>query len=50
MVVAGIITQTVAKKSLSEGIVGATIQEKAIAFPTDAKLHHKVRGTLVRLG
>lgn len=25
-----------------------TVQEKAIAFPTDARLYHKMRGTLVR--
>lgn len=28
--------------------VDTTVQEKAIAFPTDARLYHKVRRTLVR--
>lgn len=29
--------------------VDTTVQEKAIAFPTDARLYHKMRSTLVRL-
>ena len=29
--------------------VDATVQDKAIAFPTDAWLYHKARGALVRL-
>ena len=48
-VVAGIATQTVAKKSLSEVTVDTTVQDKAIAFPTDAKLYHKARSSLVKL-
>jgi len=47
-VVAGVATQTVAKRSLSELIVDTTVQEKAIAFPTDAKLYHMARNALVR--
>lgn len=47
-VVAGVATQTVAKQSLSEVIVDTTVQEKAIAFPTDAKLYDKARNALVK--
>ena len=28
--------------------VDTTVQEKAVAFPTDARLYHKIRGVLVR--
>ena len=30
--------------------VDTTVQEKAIAFPTDARLYHQARQALVRLG
>ena len=46
---AGIETKTVAKASLVVVNVDTTVQDKAIAFPTDARLYHKARGTLVRL-
>ena len=29
--------------------VDTTVQDKAIAFPTDARLYHKARGALVRM-
>jgi IS5 family transposase len=45
---AGIVTRTVSAASLSIVNVDTTVQEKAIAFPTDARLYHKARGALVR--
>jgi IS5 family transposase len=45
---AGIVTKTVTASSLAVVNVDTTVQEKAIAFPTDARLYHKARGTLVR--
>ena len=45
---AGIATKTVAVASLAVVNVDTTVQEKAIAFPTDAKLYHKARSALVR--
>jgi IS5 family transposase len=45
---AGVATQTVKRSSLSVVNVDTTVQEKAIAFPTDARLYHKARKTLVR--
>ncbi len=44
----GIITKTVAARSLAVVNVDTTVQEKAISFPTDARLYHKARGALVR--
>jgi len=44
----GLATKTVAKASLAIVNVDTTVQEKAIAFPTDARLYHKARATLVR--
>jgi IS5 family transposase len=35
-------------RSLTRVNVDTTVQEKAVAFPTDARLHHKMRVTLVR--
>lgn len=35
-------------RSLSRVNVDTTVQEKTAAFPTDARLHHKMRVTLVR--
>lgn len=46
---AGIDTRTVSRASLSVVNVDTTVQDKAIAFPTDARLYHKARGALVRL-
>jgi IS5 family transposase len=34
---------------LSQAVVDTTVQEKAVAFPTDAKLAHRARERLVRL-
>ncbi len=48
-VVAGINTKTVSKASVAIVNVDTTVQDKAIAFPTDARLYHKARGALVRL-
>jgi len=45
---AGVDTHTVKRSSLSVVNVDTTVQEKAIAFPTDARLYHKARKTLVR--
>jgi len=45
----GLTTKTVSERSLSQVTVDTTVQEKAVAFPTDARLYHKARVTLVRL-
>jgi transposase, IS5 family len=37
------------RSDVSRAIVDTTVQEKAIAFPTDARLYHKARRTLVRV-
>ena len=47
-VCAGLATRTVARTSLAIVNVDTTVQDKAIAFPTDARLLHKARVTLVR--
>lgn len=44
----GLQTGTVAKTSLAIVNVDTTVQDRAIAFPTDARLRHKARVTLVR--
>lgn len=36
------------RTDVSRAIVDTTVMEKAIAFPTDARLYHKARRTLVR--
>jgi IS5 family transposase len=46
---AGLATKTVAKSSLSIVNVDTTVQDKAVTFPTDARLLHKARIALVRL-
>lgn len=48
-VAVGLATQTVAKSSLAVVNVDTTVQDKAISFPTDARLLHKARIALVRL-
>lgn len=48
-VCAGLETRTVSKASLAVVNVDTTVQDKAIAFPTDARLYHKARGALVRM-
>ena len=45
---AGLATKTVAKSSLSVVNVDTTVQDKAVAFPTDARLLNKARLALVR--
>ncbi len=45
----GIETKTVTVSALAVVNVDTTVQEKAIAFPTDARLYHKARGALVRM-
>ncbi len=47
-IITGVATQTVAKTLLAVVTVDTTVQEKAIAYPTDAKLYHKARSALVR--
>lgn len=46
---AGLATRTVAAASLSIINVDTTVQDKAIAFPTDARLYFKARAALVRM-
>jgi IS5 family transposase len=46
---AGLKTRSVSSASLSVVNVDTTVQDKAIAFPTDARLYHKARGALVRM-
>lgn len=45
----GLETGTVRRASLAVVNVDTTVQDKAIAFPTDARLYHKARGSLVRM-
>lgn len=45
---AGLATKAVAKTSLAVVNVDTTVQDKAVAFPTDARLLHKARVALVR--
>jgi len=45
---AGLATKTVSAASLAVVNVDTTVQEKAVAFPTDARLYHKARSALVR--
>ena len=45
----GLETRTVSYASLSVVNIDTTVQDKAIAFPTDARLYHKARGSLVRI-
>jgi len=46
---AGLATKTVGAASLSIINVDTTVQDKAIAFPTDARLYFKARAALVRM-
>lgn len=48
-VATGLATKTVSERSLSQVTGDTTVQEKAVAFPTDARLYHKARITVVRL-
>ena len=46
---AGLATQSVQSASFKQVTVDTTVQEKAVAFPTDARLYHKTRVALVRV-
>jgi IS5 family transposase len=46
---AGLATKTVASSSLTVVNVDTTVQDKAVTFPTDARLLHKARIALVRM-
>ena len=46
---AGLDTGTITPKSLDKLNVDTTVQEKAITYPTDAKLYHRMREKLVKL-
>jgi len=48
-IVVGLATKTMTPASMQAVNVDTTVQEKAIAFPTDARLYHKARRALVRL-
>ena len=45
----GLKTQTIKPASLDKVNVDTTVQEKAVTFPTDARLYYKMREKLVRL-
>jgi IS5 family transposase len=47
-IAAGLKTRTIKPASLQAVNVDTTVQEKAIAFPTDGRLYHKARVALVR--
>jgi IS5 family transposase len=42
-------TKAMRLSDLTQAVVDTTVQEKAVAFPTDAKLNHRARERLVRL-
>ena len=44
----GLKSRTISQRSLQAVNVDTTVQEKAVAFPTDARLYHKARVALVR--
>jgi IS5 family transposase len=46
---AAVKSQALSAADIKEVTVDTTVQEKAIAFPTDARLYHKARRTLVRV-
>lgn len=48
-ILAGLKSQAVKPRSFTQVTVDTTVQEKAIAFPTDGRLYHKGRVWLVRL-
>ena len=45
---AGLTSKTINRRSLQAVNVDTTVQDKAVAFPTDARLYHKARAALVR--
>jgi IS5 family transposase len=46
---AGLATETITSKSLDKINIDTTVQEKAITYPTDSKLFHRMREKLVKL-
>jgi IS5 family transposase len=48
-IAAGLKTETIKPDSLDKVNVDTTVQEKAVAFPTDARLYYKMREKLVTL-
>jgi IS5 family transposase len=44
----GVKTETIEEKDLEKVVVDTTVQEKAVTFPTDAKLQHRARVLLVK--
>jgi len=48
-VAAGLKTKAITPKSVESVNVDTTVQEKAVAYPTDARLYHVMRGKLVKL-
>ena len=48
-IAAGLAMQAVKPASFQHVTVDTTVQEKAVAFPTDARLYHKARVALVRV-
>jgi IS5 family transposase len=49
MIKVGLKTETIKKNDLKEVIVDTTVQEKAVTYPTDAKLYQRGREQLVKL-
>ncbi len=45
----GLKTKAITPRSIASVNVDTTVQEKAIAYPTDARLYHAMRGKLVKL-
>lgn len=46
---AGLKLKVIAKRDFNKVVVDTTVQEKAITYPTDSKLYHKMRVVLVKL-
>ena len=47
-IVSGLKTKVLKRTSVQRLNVDTTVQEKAVSFPTDAKLYHRMRETLVK--
>lgn len=45
----GVASKTVASSSLERVIIDTTVQEKAVAFPTDSRLYNRCRERLIKL-
>src|SRR5215469_1070109 len=48
-IAAGLLLKVIAPQSLQRVVVDTTVQEKAVAYPTDAKLYDDMRRKLVRM-